>query len=167
MISAIGEYYIYNSNEEVRAEIARRVAERKRRQAEGIERSKREGTWKEETRIEHYFRSAFRGWGRRRGATGGRLMNRFAARRTAKLDEAAATKKSKGVEGVNEPVSGRLMNRFAARRTAKLDEAAATKKSKGVEGVSEPVSAKLKHRKMSAMSQALYDAKNATEGTAL
>ena len=59
------------------------------------------------------------------------------------------------------------MNRFAARRTAKLDEAAATKKSKGVEGVSEPVSAKLKHRKMSAMSQALYDAKNATEGTAL
>ena len=132
MISAIGEYYIYDSNEEVRAEIARRVAERKRRQAEGIERSKREGTWKEETRIEHYFRSAFRGWGRHRGATGGRLMNRFAARRTAKLDEAAATKKSKGVEGV-----------------------------------SEPVSAKLKHRKMSAMSQALYDAKNATEGTAL
>ena len=132
MISAIGEYYIYDSNEEVRAEIARRVAERKRRQAEGIERSKREGTWKEETRIEHYFRSAFRGWGRRRGATGGRLMNRFAARRTAKLDEAAATEESKGVEGV-----------------------------------SEPVSAKLKHRKMSAMSQALYDAKNATEGTAL
>ena len=145
MISAIGEYYIYDSNEEVRAEIARRVAERKRRQAEGIERSKREGTWKEETSIEHFFRSAFRGWGRRRGAS---------QMRSAQAPERVQQ-------------GGRLMNRFAARRTAKLDEAAATKKSKGVEGVSEPVSAKLKHRKMSAMSQALYDAKNATEGTAL
>ena len=91
MISAIGEYYIYDSNEEVRAEIARRVAERKRRQAEGIERSKREGTWKEETRIEHYFRSAFRGWGRRRAerreATAGRAEFQLYAHTFGKVKE--------------------------------------------------------------------------------
>ena len=62
MLSAVGEYVVYDRREDVRARIKARVEARKKQQEEGRARAQRTGVFHEESRVAYFFR----GWLRRR-----------------------------------------------------------------------------------------------------